>query len=195
MTIDINIKYIIRNNENMENEKVIEKKIPKINIGKMPIMLKSSICTLTQNPTLILDSLENVIWIAWIFHHQGLREDGLRTRKSSRNRIYCFDGKNTTKWSWYAEIKSVPDNKCISPKQIEMMVATKNNGFGNGIYVNIPRVRQPIELFVVFRSLGVLSDKDICKYIVLDIDNPDNKNILQFLQASVIDAKNYDVED
>ena len=29
MTIDINIKYIIRNNENMENEKVIEKKIPK----------------------------------------------------------------------------------------------------------------------------------------------------------------------
>ena len=106
------------------------------------------------------------------------------------DKVSCFDGKNTTKWSWYAEIKSVPHFKCISPKQIEMMIATKNNGFGNGIYVNIPRVRQPIELFVVFRALGVMSDKDICKYIVLDIENSENTDILRFLQASVIDAKN-----
>lgn len=192
MTIDINIKYIIRNTENMENENVIEKKIPKINIGKMPIMLKSSICTLTQNPHIDPRMTgECNMDRGGYFIIKGSEKTVLGQERAAENRIYCFDGKNTTKWSWYAEIKSVPDNKCISPKQIEIMIATKNNGFGNGIYVNIPRVRQPIELFVVFRALGVLNDKDICKYIVLDIDNPDNINILNFLQASVIDAKSY----
>ena len=196
MTIDINIKYIVRNNENIETENIIEKKIPKINIGKMPIMLKSSICTLTQNPH-IDPRLTGECHMdgGGYFIIKGSEKTVLGQERAAENRIYCFDGKNTTKWSWYAEIKSVPDNKCISPKQIEMMIATKNNGFGNGIYVNIPRVRQPIELFVVFRALGVLSDKDICKYIALDINNPENKDILQFLQASVIDAKNYMSED
>ena len=192
MTIDINIKYIVRNNENMENEQIIEKKIPKINIGKMPIMLKSSICTLTQNPHMDPRITgECHMDGGGYFIIKGSEKTVLGQERAAENRIYCFDGKNTTKWSWYAEIKSVPDNKCISPKQVEMMIATKNNGFGNGMYVNIPRVRQPIELFVVFRALGVLSDKDICKYVVLDVDEQKNTNMLHSLQASVIDAKNY----
>jgi|UniRef100_A0A6C0IUW1 DNA-directed RNA polymerase II subunit RPB2 len=191
MTIDLNIRYIIRNTDNMENERIVEKKIPKINIGKMPIMLKSSICTLTQNPHIDPRMTgECHMDCGGYFIIKGSEKTVLGQERAAENRIYCFDGKNTTKWSWYAEIKSVPDNKCISPKQIEMMIATKNNGFGNGIYVNIPRVRQPIELFVVFRALGVMSDKDICKYIVLDIENSENTDILRFLQASVIDAKN-----
>jgi hypothetical protein len=33
--------------------------------------------------------------------------------------VYCFNvSKNDTKYTWKAEIKSVPDFKCISPKQI-----------------------------------------------------------------------------
>ena len=36
------------------------------------------------------------------------------------------------------------------------------------MYVSIPRIKQPIELFIVFRALGILSDKDICQYILLD---------------------------
>ena len=48
MTVDINIEYVIRNTENMDTPKVITKTLPKINIGKMPIMLRSSICILSQ---------------------------------------------------------------------------------------------------------------------------------------------------
>jgi DNA-directed RNA polymerase II subunit RPB2 len=68
------------------------------------------------------------------------------------------------------------------------MVANKNNGFGCPIYVQIPRIKQPIALFVVFRALGIMSDKDICKHIVLDIDDESAKPILDSLQASIIDA-------
>ena len=43
----------------------------------------------------------------------------------------CFNIlKNNNKWSWLAEIKSVPIRKCISPKQINLTIATKNNAMG-----------------------------------------------------------------
>ena len=44
------------------------------------------------------------------------------------------------------------------------MISTRNNGFGNPIFVNIPRIKQPIELFTLFRAMGVTTDRDILKY-------------------------------
>ena len=48
MTIDINIKFVIRSGENLENVQTQYKVLPNIHIGKLPIMLKSSICVLEQ---------------------------------------------------------------------------------------------------------------------------------------------------
>ena len=197
MTVDINIEYVIRNNENMDNIKVIKKTLPKINIGKMPIMLKSSICVLNQNNNFTNSQLtgECKMDCGGYFIIKGSEKTVLGQERAAENRIYCFDGKNTTKWKWIAEIKSVPDFKCISPKQIEMMIASKNNGFGYGIYVTVPRIKQPIELFVLFRALGIITDKDICKHIVLNLDADENAEVLHRLQASIIDANQYMTQD
>ena len=192
MTVDVNLQYVIRNSENMDNPKIIEKVLPKINIGKLPIMLKSSVCILTQNKHIHSQyTNECSMDCGGYFVIKGSEKTVLGQERAAENRVYCFDGKNTTKWNYFAEIKSVPDFKCISPKQIEMMIASKNNGFGNGIFVNIPRIKQPIELFVLFRALGISSDKDICNYILLDIDDPKNSELLKCLQASIIDANKY----
>jgi DNA-directed RNA polymerase II subunit RPB2 len=192
MTVDLNIQYVIRNTDKMDAPTIINKTLPKINIGKMPIMLKSSICVLTQNSHIPHQySGECPMDCGGVFIIKGSEKTVLGQERAAENRIYCFDGKNTTKWTWYAEIKSVPDFKCISPKQVEMMIASKNNGFGNGIYMTIPRIKQPIELFTVFRALGVMTDKEICKYILLDIDSDKQTEVLRFLQASIIDANKY----
>jgi len=192
MTVDVNIKYVVRNTENMDVPKTIEKVLPKINIGKLPIMLKSSVCVLTQNSHISPEYTgECFMDCGGYFIIKGSEKTVLGQERAAENRVYCFDGKNTTKWNWFAEIKSVPDFKCISPKQIEMMISSKNNGFGNGIYMTIPRIKQPIELFVVFRALGVISDKEIAKYILLNIDDPKQSDLLQSLQASMIDANKY----
>ena len=189
MTVDLNIKYVVRNTENMDSPKTIEKVLPKINIGKLPIMLKSSICILTQNRHISPQFTgECSMDSGGYFVIKGSEKTVLGQERAAENRVYCFDGKNTAKWNWYAEIKSVPDFKCISPKQIEMMIASKNNGFGNGIFVTVPRIKQPIELFVLFRALGALTDKQICQYVLLDIEDEKQADILQFLQASIIDA-------
>ena len=198
MTVDIKIDYIIRNTETMDAPRVISKIIQKVNIGKMPIMLKSSICVLTQNKA--IDPIymgECPMDCGGYFIIKGSEKTVLGQERAAENRVYCFDGKNTTKWNWFAEIKSIPDFKCISPKQIEMMIASKNNGFGNGIYISIPRIKQPIELFVVFRALGILSDKAICEYVLFQVppENSQQKQILDFLQASIIDANKYMTRD
>ena len=192
MTIDLRIDYIIRNTDNLDSPKIIHKYLPKINIGKMPIMVKSSICMLYQNHHIHpLHTGECHMDCGGYFIIKGSEKTVLGQERAAENRVYCFDGKNTTKWSYYTEIKSVPDFKCISPKQIEMMIASKNNGFGHGIYISIPRIKQPIELFVLFRALGIIPDKDICQYILLDIDHPMNSELQDFLQASIIDANKY----
>ena len=192
MTVDVQIKYVVRNTESMDTPRIILKTLPKINIGKMPIMLKSSICVLTQNKHIHSQFTgECAMDCGGYFIIKGSEKTVLGQERAAENRVYCFDGKNTAKWNWFAEIKSIPDFKCISPKQIEMMISSKNNGFGNGIYVNIPRIKQPIELFVVFRALGVISDRDICQYILLNIDEQSNHELLAALQGSIVEANKY----
>jgi DNA-directed RNA polymerase II subunit RPB2 len=193
MTIDINIKYIVRNGPNLENMQTFYKTLPKIHIGKLPIMLKSNICVLkqykhfdnTQTGECEYDS-------GGYFIINGSEKTVLGQERAAENRVYCFNvSKNNTKYSWMAELKSVPDFKCISPKQINMMLSSKNNGFGYPICLQIPRIKVPIPLFIVFRALGVISDEEICDKVVLSIENKKNKQMLEALQACIIEANTH----
>ena len=193
MTVDINIKYIVRNGEGLANTTTSYKTLPKIHIGKLPIMLKSNICVLKQYKYVDNQHTGECRYdTGGYFIINGSEKTVLGQERAAENRVYCFNiSKNNTKYNWSAEIKSVPDFKCISPKQINMMISSKNNGFGQPICVQIPRVKQPIPLFIVFRALGVISDKEICEYILLDLDFPKYKAMLDNLQASIIEANKY----
>ena len=190
MTVDINIKYIIRNGEKLENTQTFYKTLPKIHIGKLPIMLKSNICALTQ-----YKHVENVYTgeckfdTGGYFIINGSEKTVLGQERAAENKVYCYNiSKNQSKYTWMAEIKSVPDFKCISPKQINIMVCSKNNGFGQPLVMQLPRVKQPVPLFVVFRALGIVSDKEICETILLNIEDDLNKKLLDSLHASIIDS-------
>jgi DNA-directed RNA polymerase beta subunit len=193
MTIDINIRYIIRNGENLCNTNTFYKTLSKIHIGKLPIMLKSNICVLSQYKYVDNEHTGDCRHDAGgYFIINGSEKTVLGQERAAENRVYCFNiSKNNTKYDWSAEIKSVPDFKCISPKQINMMISSKNNGFGKPIVVQIPRVKQPIPLFIVFRALGVMSDKEICEYILLNLEHQKYNEMLQNLQASIIEAHKY----
>ena len=193
MTVDINIKYVIRNGDGLENTQSIYRKLPKIQIGKLPIMLRSNICVLTQ-----YNHIDNKISgeckmdPGGYFIINGSEKTCLGQERAAENQIYCFDvSKNNTKWSMIAEIKSVPDWKCISPKQISVMIASKNNGFGHSIVIQMPRIKNPIPIFILFRALGIITDKDICKKIVLDIENESVQTMLSELKASIVDSNKH----
>jgi DNA-directed RNA polymerase II subunit RPB2 len=193
MTIDMSIKYIVRTGEHLENVQTFYKTLPNIHIGKLPIMLKSNICVLTQYKHVNHSHTGECRFDAGgYFIINGSEKTVLGQERAAENRVYCFNvAKNNTKYTWQADIKSVPDFKCISPKQLSMMVSSKNNGFGFPIMVQLPRVKQVIPLFVLFRALGILADKEICEYILLDLEADKYKEILLGLQASIIDSNRY----
>jgi len=197
MTVTMNIKYTIRNGENLNDIHTVYKSLPNIHIGKIPIMLRSNVCVLTHYKHVTSEiSGECKMDPGGYFIINGSEKTCLGQERAAENTIYCFDiTKNNSKWSYTAEIKSVPDWKSISPKQISIMISQKNNGYGYGIYIQIPRIKQPIPLFVLFRALGVISDKDICEKIVLDIDEKNNQTYIDQLKASVVDGNIYMSQD
>jgi DNA-directed RNA polymerase II subunit RPB2 len=197
MTVDVHIKYLVRNGTNLENSQVYHKNIPNIHIGKIPIMLKSSICVLNQYKHINhMSTGECKFDAGGYFIINGSEKTVLGQERSAENKVYCFNvSKNNTKYTWQAEIKSIPDFKCISPKQINIMVSSKNNGFGFPLSVQLPRIKQPIPLFIVFRALGITSDKSICNMVILDIENEDQKEMVEFLHASIRDSVDYKTEE
>ena len=193
MTLDLNIKYVVRTGEDLENVQTYYKVLPKIHIGKLPIMLRSNICVLSQYKHLTSEVIgECKMDPGGYFIINGSEKTCLGQERAAENQIYCFDiSKNNTKWSYMAEIKSVPDWKCISPKQISIMMSSKNNSFGYGLWIQIPRVKIPIPVVILFRALGVISDKEICEKIVLDLKNPLYEVFVKEFKASIIEGNNY----
>lgn len=193
MTVDVKLQYIVRNGENLANTSTFYKTLHGIHIGKLPIMLKSNICVLSQYKFIENKNTGECAYDAGgYFIINGSEKTVLGQERAAENRVYCYNiSKNNTKYSWSAEIKSVPDFKCISPKQINLMIGSKNNGFGQPIVVQIPRVKQPIPLFTMFRALGVISDKEICEIILLDLEFEKHEAMLQNLQASIMEANKH----
>ena len=48
-----------------------------------------------------------------------------------------------------------------------------------------------LNYFTLFRCFGILSDKQICEYIILDVNNENNQDILNYLQGSIVDGNKY----
>ena len=193
MTIDMTIQYTIRSGENLEKEETITKIIPKIQIGKLPIMLNSSICVLKQYEHMEPKVKGECKYDAGgYFIINGSEKTVLGQERSSENKIFIFaTSKTNSKYSLQAEIKSVPKGKSVSPKQILVMISTKNNGFGFPILVQIQRIRQPIPLFYIFRALGIETDQEIVEMILLTNTSCIKDwmvPMLQSLQSSIIDA-------
>ena len=197
MTLDINIKIIKRYGEKLDKIENLYQKLPRIHIGKLPIMLKSSICILKQYNHLDSNVTGECKYDGGgYFIINGSEKTCLAQERAAENNIMCFNvKKNNNKWNWLAEIKSIPDDKCISPKQINITIASRNNGSGHAIYIHIPRIKTPIPLFIVFRALGIIADKEICKYIILDLNKNEMSRMLFALKASIIEAQKYNTQE
>jgi len=193
MTVDLNVETIVLEGKKMEKEKKFNTVLRNINIGKIPIMLNSDICVLKQYRHLSPEQTKECKYDpGGYFIVKGSEKTVIAQERAAENKIACFNvSKNNTKWSWKAEIKSIPSEKCISPKQINMMIANKQNSMGNPLYIQIPRIKQPIPVFILFRALGIISDKQICQIIMLKLDDEKQTKMLHFLKASIVDANNH----
>ena len=140
-------------------EQILLNVLPNLKIGSLDIMVKSNLCVMKVEEECEFET-------GGYFIVKGSEKVVLAQERGVENRILCYNNKNDKKKRiWTAEIRSVPDNKCISPKQLILFLSDKTSRYRHAIYVELPRIKKPIPLFVVFRLFGDLSDKEICELI------------------------------
>lgn len=196
MTVDMNVKYTIRCGDALDSEQIVHRTLNGVQIGKLPIMLRSQICVLSQYKHKPPSATgECTMDPGGYFIINGSEKTCLGQERAAENQIQCFNlKKGPGRWGWQAEIKSVPANKCISPKQVTMYRTAKDTGCGHPLYLQLPRIKAPVPLFVVFRALGVISDKAICELIISDVEakkGTEAASLLTELEASATEANEW----
>jgi DNA-directed RNA polymerase beta subunit len=182
LTVDIAINAKSLNEET--NEYLEEsKEIKSVPLGKLPIMVKSNYCVLKN----IYEKNNNECLYDYggYFIINGNEKVIISQDRISENATYVFLSNKVSTYSHIAEIRSVQENKLGVPKITSIKLAAKSNQFGRYIRANIHHIKTDIPLFILFKALGLKSDKEIIEYIVYDLDESVSKNIMNELVACI----------
>tara|TARA_B100000795_G_scaffold253626_1_gene223929 strand:- start:10 stop:3633 length:3624 start_codon:yes stop_codon:yes gene_type:complete len=173
--INVEVNSIERSGENLQNIIKNKKILKNINIGKIPIMLKSDFCVLNDRTTESdKDKGECPFDTGGYFIVNGAEKVVVSQEKIADNKLYIFKvNKANNKTICVAEIKSVCDKSFSIPKNLSVKFIKK--GHGNVVRVSIPNIKHEIPLFTLLKAFGVESDKDILKYIVGDVSKKNNR--------------------
>jgi DNA-directed RNA polymerase II subunit RPB2 len=166
-----------------------QKNMTNISLGKIPIMVGSNYCIL-ENSHFQINSKECMYDKGGYFIVNGNEKVIISHDRIAENKTYVFLDTKLSQYSHIAEIRSVPDNVFSPPKLTSMKLSSKQTQFGYFIRVNIHHIRVDIPLMIIFRALGVESDKDIMRFCVFDIEDPCNGVLLENLKGSVEDGNN-----
>ena len=156
-----------------------------ISLGKIPVMLGSSLCLLKDYPLSLEAYGECAHDPLGYFIIHGSERTILCQEKVADNRIMIFQNKKSTSKHLYSvEIKSLHESFTLPPKKLEIRISSKFNGYGNPLTACVPRFREDIPVVVYFRALGVLTDREITQIIWGSLDDPH----VELLAASFRDA-------
>ena len=169
------------------NKQVRTSTIEKVLLGRFPIMIQSNYCVLSGLPAEVRHTMgECRNDHGGYFIIDGKEKTVVSQEKFGDNMLYIRKS-GDDKYLYSAEIRSVSENvsKPIRTLSVKIMAPTPSYTFKN-IVVNIPNVRKPVPLFIVFRALGVISDKDIITRCLLDIEK--YEHLVDLFIPSVHDA-------
>lgn len=155
-------------NENTQKRSIT---LEKILLGKFPIMLQSDYCVLSGAPRDVVYNMgECESDYGGYFIIDGKEKTVVSQEKFADNMLYIRE-MNDDNYLYSAEIRSVSENVSKPIRTLSVRVKAPSSKFTfENIVVNIPNVRSPVPLFIVFRALGFLSDKEIISMCLLDLD-------------------------
>ena len=137
-----------------------------ISLGKIPVMLGSSLCIMKDYPLSPEELGECSQDPFGYFVIHGSERTILSQEKVADNRIMVFTGKKTaTKYNYSVEFKSLHESFTMPPKKLEIRLSTKFNGYGYPLHACLPRFREELPLIVLFRALGMENDESIAKLV------------------------------
>jgi DNA-directed RNA polymerase II subunit RPB2 len=162
--------------------------IEKVLLGRFPIMVQSDYCILNGVPRdLRFNMGECRNDPGGYFIIDGKEKTVVMQEKFGDNMLYIEKLNEDDTYSYSANIRSVSENVSKPVRTLAVKIVAPTNKYTNrNIVVNIPNVREPVPLFIVFRALGILSDKEIIEYCLLDCDK--YSGLMDMFIPSVHDA-------
>ena len=130
-------------------------------------------CKYDQGGYFIIDGQERVI----VSHE-----------RKAENKLYIVKAQDEI-YTYSAQIKSVPENTFKYARTTVVNIHAEDDT----ITVRLPMMNKPIPLFLLFRLLGIESDKEILKYILYNLDDEKSKLFLEHLRPSI--ESNGDIYD
>ena len=196
---NIVIKYTTRSENN--TEKIETKRLENVLIGYIPIMLHSKLCMLANQPPSVLREMGECPYDqGGYFIVDGKEKVIIAQERNVTNKLFINKSKED-KYNFSAFIRCTSEKNSVFPKTIFFYVLSdqvarikdekdvKVAKRKDAILVRIPQINKEIPLFILFRALGIESDKMILEYILGgDLTIPENAKLLDFLSASVIDS-------
>ena len=170
--------------ERKKGELPIITEYPNLNIGKIPIMIRSKYCSLNNmSDTDRIEVKECEFDQGGYFIIGGGEKVIVAQERMATNFVYVFNKKEQSGFSWQAEVRSNIDGSNRPPVLFAVKISKKNthlkNNLGGLITARIPYVKTDVPIVILFRALGLESDKDIMDYIVFDENDNSFKELLR----------------
>ena len=187
MTIhyDIHVDFIYYNGDQKIEQTIV---LDKIFLGRFPIMLHSNLCILkglTTEARFNLGECRNDMGGYFII--DGKEKVIVSQEKFANNMLYVRKYKEDELYSYSAEVRSVSEDASKPIRYTSVKIVAPDAHYTNNqIVVDIPNVRKPIPLFILFRALGIISDKSIIEYCLLDLKQ--NESFIDLFIPSIHDA-------
>ena len=184
--VNVHISTEITNKNGMTEK--FDKTVNGVYIGKIPIMVRSKLCVLSQMQGICEENKNECIYdFGGYFIVNGNEKVLISQDRINENKVLVFHPNNNAE-GLYAEIRSMCDSTYLPPKTTCLNMSGKLNHMGRIIRINTSFIRSEVPIFVIFRALGVISDREIINHIVYDTDNEKNQRIINELMACCEDA-------
>ena len=184
--VNVHISTEITNKNGMTEK--FDKTVNGVYIGKIPIMVRSKLCVLSQMQGICEENKNECIYdFGGYFIVNGNEKVLISQDRINENKVLVFHPNNNAE-GLYAEIRSMCDSTYLPPKTTCLNMSGKLNHMGRIIRINTSFIRSEVPIFVIFRALGVISDREIINHIVYDTDSDKNQRIINELMACCEDA-------
>ena len=185
---NIHVHYVEISNGKETTRKVV---FEKIKLGIIPIMLHSNLCILHEQPDVVLKEMGECIYDrGGYFIIDGKEKVIVAQERMATNRLVITKSRDV-ECTFEGKIRCTIEEGAVFPKTVNIRVFSDKYLQGtrkNAIVMTIPNINREIPLFVLFRALGVESDKAILEHIVYDLNAQDSAKMMDFLFYSIRDG-------
>ncbi len=188
--VDIDVDLIIKDelpDGTIQVNKPIELHYEGINLFTLPIMLHSRYCLLHNKPKdFLIQAGECPYDNGGYFIIDGSEKVLISRQESAFNTFFItkrIKGVEADKVSIDGYVTSLnPETRSVSSTSFAIDRKTQI------IYATLPMIRAPINIFIVFRALGIQTDEDIVRMIFPDPTSADAQFLQDKLIPSIINA-------